>query len=711
MKVLIVGGYGAIGSHIAERFIQENHTVTVIDKLSNSENISLPHHNIVIDMASAKCEDLFNSERYDVVINAITYKATNDSDKQRYDNYIEGLKNIVSLSLKNNVNQFVQLSSYKIYELGSKSISEEDNLAETQKNVYLEIEQLCKDENSVMNVLIFRLSNFYGPRITENSENIMSISGWKYSELLKGIYKGDKEDFQDHIYISDAIEAIYLGVLKKLNGIYNLSSNEALLNDEAVLMCNQFFKKNGYVYEDICFIKLSYDSFTLNNEKLKSVINWAPRIKVEYGITSMMSWMHHYKKKNNTEIVDYKKELRKKVTKTLVRFLEVTMIFILFMGLEFLLIEFFEIHMEIMVLFVILISVNYNIEEGLYAVLLAWLSNIILLNVYDNSQLRYLLDIDTIALKTVVYLLIGPMLNILINKKKHENQKLKIEIEEIATELKRVEEAYLSAIDVKNALQEEIEHYDDSYSKVLKIANSLNELEHESIYNESVKIIAEIMNAKSVSIYYFENKMKYLRHAASINNNIKFKSSLIIKDHNYLIEAIKDKDVYINRDFLENTPMICAPILKGKDIISMVFIDEIEFKYLTLYYITKLKVVTKLMSNAIMNASNYQMALEKEKYFNDSIIMRKDWFLKRVELFNKYETEKTSQRYYIDLDLNIEQALEKKEFLQSLIRENDYVGVNDFNRIGVILSGAEQEDKHVIINRFTNNGFIVIGGQ
>ena len=53
MKVLITGGYGFIGSHIAEKFYNEGHQIFIIDNLAtgSSENVRFNHEFYEINVA------------------------------------------------------------------------------------------------------------------------------------------------------------------------------------------------------------------------------------------------------------------------------------------------------------------------------------------------------------------------------------------------------------------------------------------------------------------------------------------------------------------------------------------------------------------------------------------------------------------------------------------------------------------------------------
>jgi UDP-glucose 4-epimerase len=69
MKVLLTGGAGFIGSHVAEAFLQAGHEVVVLDNLStgNRENLPAQARLYLLDLVSSEVEKVFAAERPDIV--------------------------------------------------------------------------------------------------------------------------------------------------------------------------------------------------------------------------------------------------------------------------------------------------------------------------------------------------------------------------------------------------------------------------------------------------------------------------------------------------------------------------------------------------------------------------------------------------------------------------------------------------------------------
>ena len=69
MKILITGGAGFIGSHLADALILKNHEVTIVDNLSSGTNKFIPADSefIEMDIRDEKLISLFESHHFDVV--------------------------------------------------------------------------------------------------------------------------------------------------------------------------------------------------------------------------------------------------------------------------------------------------------------------------------------------------------------------------------------------------------------------------------------------------------------------------------------------------------------------------------------------------------------------------------------------------------------------------------------------------------------------
>lgn len=119
MKVVVTGGAGFIGSHVAERLIEEGHKVLVIDDLSGGfvENVpsgaDFEQRSVTGDM-----DQLFSSYAPEVVYHFAAYAAEGLSHHIpvfNYDNNLRGTVNVLSASYRSGARHFVFTSSIAVY--------------------------------------------------------------------------------------------------------------------------------------------------------------------------------------------------------------------------------------------------------------------------------------------------------------------------------------------------------------------------------------------------------------------------------------------------------------------------------------------------------------------------------------------------------------------------------------------------------------------
>ena len=115
MNLLITGGAGYIGSHIAHLALESGHDITVFDDLSTGFKNNIPKDANFIKGSTTSTEDLlnlFNKYYFDGVIHLAASKAAAESmirpGKYSYNNIV-GSINLINSCVKNNVKNFIKL--------------------------------------------------------------------------------------------------------------------------------------------------------------------------------------------------------------------------------------------------------------------------------------------------------------------------------------------------------------------------------------------------------------------------------------------------------------------------------------------------------------------------------------------------------------------------------------------------------------------------
>ena len=119
--VLVTGGAGFIGSHVADVLIARGHDVVVFDDLSGGAEVNVPRHATFVRGSiadPAAVDDLFSRRRFAFVFHLAAYAAEGLSHfikRFNYTNNLIGSVNLINASVNTGVTGFVFTSSIAVY--------------------------------------------------------------------------------------------------------------------------------------------------------------------------------------------------------------------------------------------------------------------------------------------------------------------------------------------------------------------------------------------------------------------------------------------------------------------------------------------------------------------------------------------------------------------------------------------------------------------
>jgi len=302
-NILITGGAGYIGSHVAESLIKKKKNIVIVDNLSTGfkKLLNKKAKFFKIDISSVKkIKKLIIDNKIDSVIHLAAALSVGESQKnpRKYNQInVLGTKNILKALEKTDVKNIIFSSTCAVYEDGHSKVSESTELNPT--SVYgrtkLKGEKLiqffCK-KNKV-NYGILRFFNVAG---ASSSGKIGQIN--KGDQLFKNFsmevqkknptfkiygtnYKTkDGTCIRDYIHVSDIAE-IHCHVLKKINKlciskILNCGYGRGISVNQSV---NEFKK---YANNNLKILKLNNRKGDMVkiiaiNKNLRKFINWRPK--------------------------------------------------------------------------------------------------------------------------------------------------------------------------------------------------------------------------------------------------------------------------------------------------------------------------------------------------------------------------------------------------------------------------------------------------
>lgn len=303
MKILITGGAGFIGSHLAARLIYEGHKVTIIDDLSSGykENIVPGCEFIQGDLSNGEIFQKFDSN-----IDKVFHFASHVGQELSFENPVRDLEvnslataRLIDWALRNNKPKIIFASSMNVYgDPKNPLISVDENCPVSPPSPYavgkLSSESLLTIyENLGLESVSLRFFNIYGPRqdFLNLKQGMVSIY---MSYVLKDLpieVRGSLDRFRDFVYVDDVVDACILASGKGISGVYNVSTGKKTTVRELISQILFCFEKKPENYQIIEQPPTIRDQFGLfgNSNKLQG-IGWKPKTSLDEGLRHMRDW-------------------------------------------------------------------------------------------------------------------------------------------------------------------------------------------------------------------------------------------------------------------------------------------------------------------------------------------------------------------------------------------------------------------------------------
>ncbi|MED1568635.1 NAD-dependent epimerase/dehydratase family protein [Bacillus paramycoides] len=616
MRVLVTGGYGFIGSFVAEKFLKEGHDIYIIDNLStgNKENVNFKHKFFHLNVEDPACEEVFHANRFEVVIHLAAQVNVGTSMENPYldsQSNVLGLANILQLSKKFGVKKVVFASSAAVYGLNEdiplKEEAKCDPLSPYGINKWVG-EIYCKKWSEVfgMDTLCFRFSNVYGPKqgtIGEGGAISIFINNVLDGKELHVF--GDGEQTRDFIYVEDVANAIFRGVEYDLSGIYNLSTNTEISLNEFIHALKSIAGVKGVLYKEPKKGDIKYSR--LDNSRIKKDLDWIPLHSFDEGLGKTYEWFkdNSLKKKRHSE-----KRTKSKWAKTAgpaLPYLENLAVFILAIFVHELLQDSLNL-IDYRLFYIVIASFLFGRSQSILSIGLASLWYLVSNVLGGQEIISQLIDHNTLV--TIgLYVFIGLTLGYLLEKKEKLIQSSRAEAILVQEKYRFLTNIYKDTLTVKNELQDQILYTNDSVGTVYQVIKELDSLQLSEIYTSAITITEEIMKTKGTALYILDDSQKCLRLEGKSVDLI-VPDSIQLSESKTLMEVFKTGLVQVNKSLEGNLPTMMAPISIGGSVVGVIGVYNPQFEYLTLAYQNLFAVIANLISSAINRVYNHEQILE-----------------------------------------------------------------------------------------------------
>ncbi len=297
--VLVTGGAGFIGSHLATRFVELGHRVRVLDNFSTGQRSNLEHLAGRIDLLEADLRDAAACRRACQGVEFVFHQAALGSvpksveDPQTsHDVNINGTFNVLRACVEQKVRRFIYAGSSSAY--GDTEVSPKVETLRPRPLSPYAVQKLTGEEYAHaffvcygLETITLRYFNVFGARQDPKGQYAAAIPAF-VSSILRGeppIVYGDGEQSRDFTYIDNVVDGNVLAMsMPKARGeVVNLACGGEITINQVIAAVNEALgtriaprhvaTRAGDVRHSCADIRLA-----------KTVLGFTPKIGFEEGL-------------------------------------------------------------------------------------------------------------------------------------------------------------------------------------------------------------------------------------------------------------------------------------------------------------------------------------------------------------------------------------------------------------------------------------------
>ncbi|GGF92520.1 NAD-dependent epimerase/dehydratase family protein [Paenibacillus abyssi] len=715
MKVLVTGGYGFIGSFVAERFFKEGYDVYIIDNRPSGkpEYIDFKHKAYNLSVEDRKCEEIFRTNQFDAVIHLAAQVSVHTSmENPRLDteSNVLGLSNMLSMSGKYGVKKFIFASSAAVYgpidQCPLPETAPCNPISPYGMNKWVG-EIYCRKWEEIYGLesIIFRFSNVYGPRQgTGGDGGVVSAFMEKIVRKEPLTIHGDGNQTRDFIYVQDVADAIYRASYSTITGIYNLSTGkESSINDLVQHLSDLNFSPTIQYQEkrpgDI-------NRSMLDNTLIKKHLDWVPMFDLKEGLQRTVQW-HEQRETLNAAAPSVQPKRTSsihKYIKTIVPYLENLILFLLVAWLTMNEYDASYAYLDFKLIYIIILGMLYGNRQAIIAFALST-GLYVYYQLHNGSDVVSLLYDTDFFFQVSIYLFIALIVGYTIERKTALIRTRETQLATLEEKHSFLSEVYQETRLIKNELQQQIMNNGDSFGKIYAVTKELESLEPDHIFTATVSVVESIMKSSSVTIYTVNSYHSYLRLVAhSKGEQLEAFKSIKVEDTPYLHSVLHEKKLFVNKNLQHGAPLLCAPVVSNGETVAMISLHDMSFEHFTLYYQNLFKVTVDLVSSALSRAYSYVEASSSQRYIQGTSILTTDVFT-HILAGKKVAKAKHDIDYVLLQGSGMNAAAgQLSEVVSRSLRETDYVGLDNNGNITVLLSNSSINDASFVLERFAKVG-------
>lgn len=308
MNILVTGGAGFIGSHVAEGLLNAGHRVVVVDNLHTGYEYNVPKGATFykVDICDrAALAEVFAQEQ----LEAISHQAARANVRESMSDPVAyaqvnvlGTLNLLELARQHHCRKIVFASTGgAVY--GEGYSADNSKLPFTEKSwpqpkdnygankLSMEYHLDLYNANYGLKYVALRYPNVYGPR--QNSKGEAGVVAILTDAMLQGKptkITGDGKQTRDFCFVKDIARANRLALESDAVGIFNVGTGvptDINTVHEVLTEITGYELKPEHIARPMGEVLATY----LDSSKAKAVLGWEAQVSLQEGLRQVVEWM------------------------------------------------------------------------------------------------------------------------------------------------------------------------------------------------------------------------------------------------------------------------------------------------------------------------------------------------------------------------------------------------------------------------------------
>ena len=292
-KILILGGTGFIGYHLAKEALRRGFQVSSLSKNTPIKKRYLKRVKYIIaDISKKDSIKKKIKEDFQYVINLAGYVDHSNKNKT-YNSHYLGCKNISNFFLKKKIKKFIQVGSSMEYGLAKSP--QKESFKCKPKSIYgkaklFSTKYLLNLYNKhKFPATIVRLYQVYGPYQDLNRFIPIVINSCKNNREFPCSHG---RQFRDFLYIKDLIDVFFL-ILKnsKVKGeIFNIGYGKPMKIKNIIKKIVKYYKSGSPKFNTIKLRNEEQIKIYPDMRKTRKIFNWKPKVNFSEGLVKTIKY-------------------------------------------------------------------------------------------------------------------------------------------------------------------------------------------------------------------------------------------------------------------------------------------------------------------------------------------------------------------------------------------------------------------------------------